>query len=51
MVVGTFLESVEPDESTDHEDEDSVNDEDPVEEVEAAENMVWLHNCTNRDDP
>lgn len=51
MVVGALLKGVHPDEGTDHKDEESVDDEDPVEEDKTAENMGWLNNCTNGNDP
>lgn len=51
MVVGAFLESIEPHEGADHENEEPVNDENPVKEVKTEKNMVWLHDCANGNDP
>jgi len=51
MEVGTLLKSVHPDEGTDHKDEESVEDEDPVEEHKTAKNMGWLNNGSNGNYP
>ncbi len=51
MVVGALLKGVHPDEGTDHKDEESVEDEDPVEEHKTAKNMGWLNNGSNGNYP